>query len=160
MLLKEIYDKKHYIFVDKPLEWRDAIRTACIPLEADNTVTPQYPEEIITCVEKHGPYIVLVPGVAMPHSTENAEGSLGTAIGFMRTSEPVVFDENDHDRDAQIFFTLCSTNQEQHFANMRRLYAILTNDEIIKRLTNATKPEDLLEIDGMVDEEAAERELG
>ena len=90
MLLKEIYEKKHYAFVDEPIDdWRDAIRACCKPLEADGTVEPIYAEEIVQCVEKHGPYIVLIPGVAMPHSTENATGCNGTAIGFMRVSEPV-----------------------------------------------------------------------
>ena len=104
-------------------------------------------------VEKHGPYIVLIPGVAMPHSTENATGCNGTAIGFMRVAEPVHFAEGDPEKDAQIFFTLCSTNQEEHFANMQRLYAILTDDSVVEKLKAATTPEDLLAIDELVDED-------
>lgn len=153
MLLKEIYERKHFAFVDGPLEWRDSIRECCKPLEADGTVDPVYAEEIIACVEKHGPYIVLVPGVAMPHSTENAKGCNGTAIGFMRCSEVVHFEEGNEEKDAQIFFTLCSTNQEEHFANMQRLYAILTDDAVVERLRAATSPEDLLAIDALVDED-------
>lgn len=159
MLLREIYERGHYAFIDGPLEWRDAIRAACEPLEADGTVSPSYAGEIIACVEKHGPYIVLIPGVAMPHSTENARGCNDTAIGFMRTSQPVVFDAADRDRDAQIFFTLCSTNQEQHFENMRRLYAVLTDGDVIGRLRDATAPEDLLAIDELVDEGASSGDL-
>lgn len=161
MLLKEIYEKGHYAFTEGPIaDWRDAIRECCKPLEADGTVDPVYAEEIIACVEKHGPYIVLIPGVAMPHSTENATGCHGTAIGFMRCSEVVHFDEEGHDpeKDAQVFFTLCSTNQEEHFANMQRLYAILTDDEVVARLREATGPEDLLEIDAMVDEDKLQKD--
>lgn len=153
MLLKEIYERKHFAFVDGPLEWRDSIRECCKPLEADGTVDPVYAEEIIACVEKHGPYIVLIPGVAMPHSTENAKGCNGTAIGFMRCSEAVHFEEGNEEKDAQIFFTLCSTNQEEHFANMQRLYAILTDDAVVERLRAATSPGDLLAIDALVDED-------
>lgn len=153
MLLKEIYERKHFAFVDGPLEWRDSIRECCKPLEADGTVDPVYAEEIIACVEKHGPYIVLIPGVAMPHSTENAKGCNGTAIGFMRCSEVVHFEEGNEEKDAQVFFTLCSTNQEEHFANMQRLYAILTDDAVVERLRAATSPEDLLAIDALVDED-------
>lgn len=104
-------------------------------------------------MEKHGPYIVLIPGVAMPHSTENAKGCNGTAIGFMRCSEVVHFEEGNEEKDAQVFFTLCSTNQEEHFANMQRLYAILTDDAVVERLRAATSPEDLLLIDALVDED-------
>lgn len=154
MLLKEIYEKQHYAFVEDPIDdWRDAIRACCKPLEADGTVEPIYAEEIVACVEKHGPYIVLIPGVAMPHSTENATGCNGTAIGFMRVAEPVHFAEGDPEKDAQIFFTLCSTNQEEHFANMQRLSAILTDDSVVEKLKAATTPEDLLAIDALVDED-------
>lgn len=160
MLLREIYDKGHYAFTEGPFEWQDAIRESCRPLEADGTIDPVYAEEIIACVEKHGPYIVLIPGVAMPHSTENAKGCNDTAIGFMRCANVVHFDEKDPERDAQIFFTLCSTNQSEHFVNMQRLYAILTNPEVLERLKQATKPEDLLAIDELVDEDALAKDQG
>ena len=110
---------------------------------------------IIENVEKNGPYIVLVPGVAMPHTTENAQGCNGTGIGFMRSAESVHFDEENPtpDTDAQIFFTLCSTNQDEHFKNMQRLMTVLTNEEAVEKLKMATSPEDLLEIDAMVGDE-------
>lgn len=153
MLLKEIYEKKHYAFTEGPMEWRDAMRACCKPLEADGTVDTVYSDEIIACVEKHGPYIVLMPGVAMPHSTENAQGCNATAIGFMHCSEPVQFDGDDPDKYAQVFFTLCDTNPEEHFANMQRLYAVLTDEAVVERLKNCSSPEELLEIDAMVDED-------
>lgn len=71
----------------------------------------------------------------------------------MRVAEPVHFAEGDPEKDAQIFFTLCSTNQEEHFANMQRLYAILTDDSVVEKLKAATTPEDLLAIDALVDED-------
>ena len=154
MLLKEIVEKKHYTFVEGAPEWREALRLGCKPLEADGTVDPVYAEVIVENVEKNGPYIVLVPGVAMPHTTENAKGCNGTAIGFMHTTESVHFDEENPtpDTDAKIFFTLCSTNQDEHFQNMQRLMAVLTNEEAVAKLMEATCPEDLLAIDAIVND--------
>ena len=73
----------------------------------------------------------------------------------MRCSEPVHFDEENPtpDTDAQIFFTLCSTNQDEHFKNMQRLMAVLTNEEAVEKLKVATTPEELLQIDAMVGDE-------
>ncbi|MDY5271412.1 PTS sugar transporter subunit IIA [Tractidigestivibacter sp.] len=154
MLLKEIVEKRRYAFTEGPLDWRQALRECCKPLEEEGLVDPVYADVIIKNVEKHGPYIVLVPGVAMPHTTENAQGCNGTGIGFMRCAQPVHFDEEGHspEKDAQIFFTLCSTNQAEHFQNMQRLMAVLTNDEAVEKLKSAITAEDLLAIDGMVDE--------
>ena len=76
----------------------------------------------------------------------------------MRVSEPVHFDKDDPEKDAQIFFTLCSTNQSEHFANMQRLYAILTDDSVVEKLKAATTPEELLAIDELVDEDKLEHD--
>ncbi|NLN51189.1 MAG: PTS sugar transporter subunit IIA [Clostridiaceae bacterium] len=152
MLLKEIYEKKHFSFYDSAKDWRDAIRLSCKPLEADGTVEPEYAEEMIACVEKHGPYIVIMPGVAMPHSTENAEGANGTAIAFMKLEEPVAFEEGNPEKDAEIFFTLASTNPDEHMENMQRLFSILTNEEVIAKLKAVKSPEELLEINELLGE--------
>ena len=86
----------------------------------------------------------------MPHTTENAEGANGTAIGFRRLKEPVAFEEGNPDKDAQIFFTLVSTNPDEHMENMQRLYTILTNEEVVEKLKNSTSGEELLEIDALL----------
>ena len=150
MLLRDIYDQKHYAFHESAKDWRDAIRLGCEPLEADGTVELNFKNALIESVEKHGPYIVLIPGVAMPHTTENAEGANGTAICFMRLKEPVAFEEGNPDKDAQIFFTLVSTNPDEHMENMQRLYTILTNEEVVEKLKNSTSGEELLEIDALL----------
>ena len=152
VLLKEIHDSGHYAFTEGPFTWQEAIRVACHPLEADGTIDPCYADEIISCVQKHGPYIVLIPGVAMPHSTENAHGCNATAIGFMRCAQPVHFEQGNPEKDASIFFTLCDTDPDAHLANMARLYSVLSNDEAVERLKAATTAEDLLAIDEIVDE--------
>lgn len=154
MLLKDIYDKKHFHFCTEALSWQDSIRECCKPLVAEGVVEPVYAEEIIACVEKHGPYIVILPDIALPHSTENAKGCKGTAIGFMKSKEAVHFEEGNPEKDAHVFFTLCSTNPDEHMANMQRLYTILTNNDAVEALKKAEKPEDLLAIDAMI--EAAE----
>lgn len=150
MLLKEIYEKQHYAFVDQDLTWQEAIRKCCEPLEATGIVKDSYAGEIIACIEKHGPYVVILPGIALPHSTENAEGALGTAIGFMYSKQPVSFEPGNPDKDAHVFFTLSSTNPDEHLENMQRLYTVLTNEEALEALKKIESPEDLLRIDQMV----------
>lgn len=153
ILLQEIYNKKHYLFCAEPLSWEDAIRKSCEPLVKDGTVDKTYAEEIIACVRKHGPYIVILPGLALPHSTENAQGAHATAIGFMKTSVPVHFEEGNPAKDAQVFFTLSSTNPDEHLNNMQRLYSVLTNEKALGMLKKIEKPEELLEIDRLFGEQ-------
>lgn len=145
-MLRDFVEKKHYKFAKQAKDWQDAIRMSCESLEADGTVEANYKEDIIACVEKYGPYIVIMPDVAMPHSQEGAVGVNKTSIGFMKLEKPVSFDENDPEKDAQLFFTLASCNPEQHLNNMMKLSEMLMNEEVVKALKKAKTPEDLLEI--------------
>jgi PTS system ascorbate-specific IIA component len=61
------------------------------------------PGKVIQNVEEFGFYIVLIPGVAMPHSQQARKASFKTAIGFMQVEKPVVFAEDDPD-NTPIFF--------------------------------------------------------
>lgn len=145
-MLREFVEQKHYKFAEKASDWREAIRMSCESLEADGTVEGNYKEDIIACVEKYGPYIVIMPDVAMPHSQENATGVHKTAIGFMKLEQPVSFEPGDPDKDARLFFTLASCNSDQHLHNMTRLSELLMNEDVIKALLAAGSPEDLIKI--------------
>ena len=113
-------------------DWREAIRMSCEVLEADGTIEENYKEDIIACVEKYGPYIVIAPNIAMPHSQEGAKGVHKTAIAFMKLKKPVSFEEGNPELDAQLFFTLAACNNEQHLNNMGRLSEILMNEELVE----------------------------
>lgn len=145
-MLREFVEKKHYKFAEEAGDWREAIRMSCEVLEADGTVEANYKEDIIACVEKYGPYIVIMPDVAMPHSQECARGVHNTAVSFMKLEQPVSFDEKDPEKDARLFFTLASCNSEQHLANMTRLSELLMNEDVVTALLEARTPEELLKI--------------
>ena len=132
-MLKEIVEKGHYCFVEKVDSWQDAIRQSYAPLLKDNTVENEYVEAVIECVNKYGPYIVIVPGIAMPHSTEGAAGCNGTAISFMKVEEEV-----DFDPDEVTYFISAShpsITKQHNMAHWRKmLYAAMAR--------NATNPTD------------------
>lgn len=147
-MLRKFVEKNHYLFVDEISTWQEAIKLSCKPLEKDNTVDENYADEIIRCVTKYGPYIVLMPNVAMPHSTEGAEGVNKTAISFMRVEKPVSFDPEDREKDAQLFFTLASCNSEEHLKNMQELSVILSNEGLVEELARVKTPGELLKLQG------------
>ena len=112
-MLKEFVKEKHCVFYDSASDWKDAIHKACEPIIADGTVEPEYADEIVRCVEKYGPYIILIPGVAMPHSTEGGALVHKTCISFMKLAKPVSFDDQDPEKYADLFFTIASENAEK-----------------------------------------------
>lgn len=145
-MLREFVESKHYKFAGEAADWQEAIRMSCESLEADGTVEANYKEDIIACINKYGPYIVIMPDVAMPHSQEFAEGVHRTAIAFMKLEKPVSFEPGNPDMDARLFFTLASCNPDQHLENMTKLSELLMNEAAVEALKGAQTPEDLLRI--------------
>ena len=71
-MLREFVESKHYKFAREASSWQEAIRMSCESLEEDGVIDKNYAQDIIDCVTKYGPYIVIMPEVAMPHSQEGA----------------------------------------------------------------------------------------
>lgn len=94
-----------------------------------------YVDEIISCVQKYGPYIVILPGVAMPHASATSEGVFETAISLTKLSEPVFFEEKDGEKkSAALFFTLAAKNSEAHLENIQNLSELLMIEGLVERL--------------------------
>jgi PTS system ascorbate-specific IIA component len=147
MLLAEIVEKGLFSFVDEVDTWEDAVRQSCKALENAGIVGEKYAEEIVKCVRENGPYIVLMPGIALPHSMENSPNAYGTAIGFTKINKSVSFDDNDPEKTASVFFTLAATDNELHLKNMRRLFKMLTDEALCADLLTVASKEDLLALD-------------
>ena len=143
-LLQKIIDKQLYVFADEFNDWKDAITCAAGPLLEKKMIERGYIDDLIKSVEKYGPYIVIDPGrVAMPHSTLGNTGVHETVIGFMRVECPVVFDGNDGEVTARIFFTLAAVDADQHLQNMQALMDILMIDGLIDELIECKNVDDL-----------------
>ena len=144
MLLKELVTCKHYKFADEAESWRDAIRMSCAPLEADGSVTADYKEEIIRAVERYGPYIIIMPNVAIPHAQECTDSVRKTAVSFMKLRKPVCFTEDGHkEYCVQNFFTFASCDTDKHISNLSSLMKLLMNQEFIKEFDQIMCEQDL-----------------
>lgn len=146
MILKDLVEKKLTCYEESFDDWRDAIRANAVPLKREGYIEDEYIDAVIACVEKFGPYIVIAPNIAMPHSTENAPGVLNTGIGFMKVEEPVHFEEGNPEKDARLFFMLASANGEEHMNNMMQLADALSNDDLIADLLEVKNDEELLQV--------------
>jgi ascorbate PTS system EIIA or EIIAB component len=145
-MLKELVEGNRCQFLDRVESWQEAIRISCRPLVDNGIVDQSYGDELIENVNTHGPYIVLMPGLAMPHTMEGSERAKGTGISFMKLKEPVHFDPNDPEKDAVVFFTLAAADSEAHLNNMRCLCKMLSNEELLAELMTVSSTAELLQL--------------
>ena len=147
MLLGEIITNNRARFVGKAENWEDAIRLSCGLLIEDGSVSPGYAEEIIGAVHELGPYIALMPGFVLPHAMKNSAHVHSTAIAFMKLGQPVSFVKDNSEKDASVFFTLAARDSDEHLKNMRKLWKMLTNEDLCADLLKVSSMEELAALD-------------
>jgi len=147
MLLGELVKDKRIQFCEKAENWEDAIRMSCKLLTEEGIINPGYADEIIAAVHELGPYMVLMPGFALPHAMKDSPNAHGTAIAFMKLAQPVSFDPNNSEKDASVFFTLVARDSDEHLKNMRKLWKMLTNEDLCADLLKVSSVEGLLALD-------------
>ena len=143
-MFKELLEKKRYSFHQGFENWEEAIAASVKPLIDEGVALPEYIDEIISSVKKHGPYIVIAPNICIPHAQEG-KGVKDTAICFMKTNQPVHFSDSP-EHDAQLFFVLASTDNEKHMQNLMELVAFLEDESIVNQLLKAQSYEDIKDL--------------
>lgn len=123
--------------------WQEAVKASCQKFLEHGYISEAYVQSIIDCVSEHGPYIIIAPDIALPHSTQGGEGVYKTGISFMKVNQPVSFDTEDPTKDARLFFTLAAEDSEQHLANITSLMELLMNEEVSDALKEVSSLSEL-----------------
>ena len=129
--LKKLLKKENVKFIDESENWKEAIFQSGDLLVSNKKVTSEYVEEMIELVEKHGPYIVLEEGIAMPHAGIS-ENVLETGISLLVVNEKVSLPEG---RNANIFLSFAAKNKNDNIDIMNDLFELITKYEFIDKVS-------------------------
>ncbi|GGF27961.1 PTS ascorbate transporter subunit IIA [Halobacillus andaensis] len=127
--------------------WEEGIKKAADPLLHNGSITPQYIEDMIGNVNTNGPYIVIVPGIAMPHA-KNDGSVVKTSVSYLKLEEPVKFPK---DKEVHTFFVLAAEDSTGHLDLISDLSSILIEDEIKNKLEESKSEQEILEVLKMVE---------
>ncbi|MDC2824977.1 PTS sugar transporter subunit IIA [Rodentibacter pneumotropicus] len=107
-------------------DWKAAIKIGTDLLEASGAIEPRYYDTIISNIEKMGPYIILAPGLAMPHARPE-EGVITTAFALVTLKEPIYFDgENE---PVYVLITLAGSDSDQHMQGLMEITQVLDDPD-------------------------------
>lgn len=129
--LKKLLKKENVKFIDEAENWKEAIFQSGDLLVSNKKVTSEYVEEMIELVEKHGPYIVLEEGIAMPHAGIS-ENVLETGISLLVVDEKVSLPKG---RNANIFLSFAAKNKNDNIDIMNDLFELITKYEFIDKVS-------------------------
>lgn len=103
-----------------------------------------YIQAMLKNVEVNGTYIVISPGIAMPHARPE-EGALDIGLSIVTLKEPVVFGHPKND-PVKIVVGLCAIDHQSHLKALTELADILMDEKKVNEITNANSAEEILQI--------------
>ena len=111
-------------------DWADAIGKATRLLVTAGAATALYADQCIDLVRRHGPYIVVAPGIALAHARpEDGAHAVGLSVVLLR--HPVRFGHVTND-PVDLVFAFASPSHDAHVdllaALARRLTRGLADD--------------------------------
>jgi ascorbate PTS system EIIA or EIIAB component len=102
-------------------DWQDAIRLGVSILETNGYVNQLYAEEVIKNVLEYGPYIVIAPGIAIPH-TRPENGALAVGMSLITLKQPIHFQEEEPPVKVMISFS--ATDSHEHLEIIKTIVKI------------------------------------
>ncbi len=122
--------------------WRAAVTAAGTALVDVGACGPSYTQAMLEALEKHGPYIVIAPGFALPHARPDASVTR-TALSFVRLADPVAFGNEEND-PVRLVMGLVASDDDAHRAALAELAELLVDPERCQRLMAADTPDAVL----------------
>ena len=98
---------------------------------------------MIDALHKFGPYIVVIPGIALAHA-EAGETVNEECMSMMTLKEPVVFGHETND-PVSILFVIASNTKDKHLEVLMDMSKLLMKKEFIQFLNQCENVKDLLQ---------------
>ncbi|WP_432408224.1 BglG family transcription antiterminator [Wukongibacter sp. M2B1] len=115
--------------------WEDAIYKAASPLLKKGYINSRYIDSVFQKIEKYGPYMVIAPGIAMPHAGVD-DGVYKTGLSIMTLKHPIKFNHPTNDPVQTVIF-LAATDNYTHIETLTNLLDILSVKENIDKIQQA-----------------------
>lgn len=129
-------------------DWREAVLEAGALLAELGIAEPRYGPAMVATAERLGPYIVIAPGLAMPHSRPE-DGALRSGICLLTLRDPVDFGNPAND-PVQVVLGLAGADPDEHVAALAELAPILKRiydtPEGLTLLTSAQRSREVLAV--------------
>lgn len=125
-------------------DWIDAVSYAGNILLKNEKIEERYIKGMIDVVKEMGPYIVMVPGVAMPHARPEA-GAKSLGLSVITLKNPVSFGEGE-DNSVSVIFALCAKESKTHLELLQDLSYILDEPDIVSMSKACSTKEELIKL--------------
>lgn len=144
MTFEELLPKERIAVSVQAEDWESAVRAVGQLMVDTGAVEERYIDGMINTTKELGPYIVIAPGVAIPHARPE-DGVLKPCLAFAKLKTPVEFGNKDND-PVTLLFALGALDHDQHVSALQKIAEILMDETKFQNLINAETVEDVSNI--------------
>jgi PTS system ascorbate-specific IIA component len=117
-------------------DWQHAVGLAGDALVASGRTLPAYTQAMIHTVLELGPYIVIAPGLAMPHAHPDAS-VLETGMSLVVLDEPVEFGHKKND-PVRLVFGLAALDHDKHLELLSEFASKFSQPDFVKSVLSCS----------------------
>lgn len=143
-MLTDIINEKYIELNVEVDSWEESIQYAGQILLRNNCIEERYIEEMIRTKREIGPFIVIAPGIAMPHARPE-DGVLKVCMGIITLKNPVEFGSEEND-PVKLVIALGAIDNKSHLRALTDLITFLDNEKNIKNIYSCDESKELVEL--------------
>lgn len=140
-LLQDLLSEDNVSFRYPAETWEDVIRHGGQLMVDAGFTYPTYTEAMIDVVRDMGPYIVLAPGLAMPHARPEM-GAKQVGAALVTLEKPIDFGSPENDPVSVAIF-LCAPNKDEHIQLLTDIATLFEDEEFLDAAVNFESIEDV-----------------
>ena len=140
-LLQDLLSEDNVSFRYPAETWEDVIRHGGQLMVDAGFTDPTFTEAMIDVVRDMGPYIVLAPGLAMPHARPEM-GAKQVGAALVTLEKPIDFGSPENDPVSVAIF-LCAPNKDEHIQLLTDIATLFEDEEFLDAAVNFESIDDV-----------------
>lgn len=134
-------------------DWRAAVRLAGEALTRSGASTPGYSDAMVELVERHGPYIVIAPGLALAHARSGGDVR-ADGLAVVTLAEPVEFG-HPHNDPVRVVLGLALASSARQIGALAAIANVFNDSDAVERIARADSADEVRAVLGVGEAEAA-----
>jgi mannitol operon transcriptional antiterminator len=143
-LLAELLTTQTVSVIDEIGTWEDAVKKAGDLLEEAGSIEASYTEAMLQSIFKHGPYIVIAPGIALLHARPE-DGVKEVCMSLQVVRNGVKFGHKDRD-PVDLVFAFGAMDTQSHLLALSQLMNLFNNQELLQELRKSNRVDEAIEV--------------
>lgn len=141
MKLKDYISITNTAFEQSFNTWEDAVVFAGDLLIQTGCINETYRDDMVKLIRKNGPYIVVMPGVALAHARPNGN-VFKNQIALVKIPQGISFGNRNND-PVYFLFAIAACSDEEHLELFKAVAEFLSDEQNLASLRNADCFEDI-----------------